>query len=148
MKFKDKLELPIKMEKEKRKEILEVIAKINEEINRINKRLEDDKKEKKRNLEGLIEGKSNTSLFFGYQMDIYEENKLKEQIIILEKEKKEMIMEQDRIKKKIEKMEEERLRRKREYEKQKIKKEEKEVEELKMIIKDVRGIEDEDSRFN
>ena len=37
MKFKDKLELPIKMEKEKRKEILEVIAKINEEINRINK---------------------------------------------------------------------------------------------------------------
>ena len=99
-------------------------------------------------MEGLIEGKSNTSLFFGYQMDIYEENKLKEQIIILEKEKKEMIMEQDRIKKKIEKMEEERLRRKREYEKQKIKKEEKEVEELKMIIKDVRGIEDEDSRFN
>lgn len=135
MKFKNKLEIPIKLEKDKKKKLDEAIAKIMSEIIKINNQMQKNNEIKKSNLEGLINKESDASLFFGYQFNVYDETEMITQKNILNEELKKMYEEKHKIDKKIEKMEMLFMERKKEFENQLRKKEEKESEEMKVLIK-------------
>lgn len=135
MEFKNKLEIPIKLEKDKKKKLDETIAKIISEITKINNQMQKNNQIKKSNLEGLINKESDASLFFGYQFNVYDETEMITQKNILNEELKKMYEEKYKIDKKIEKMEKLFIERKKEFENQLRKKEEKESEEMKVLIK-------------
>lgn len=142
MKYKNRLAIPIKLEKEKKEKIDEMIKKINNEMKKITDVIKKDEYTKRKNMEDLIEGKSDSFIFFGYQMDAYELEQEERKIFLLEKEKRELMKEQEKIKKKIERMEEESEKRYREYVKEKTRKEEKQNEDLKMMKKGKGALED------